>query len=804
MGGTDALKGFDYQVTYCVLRILELIIQNESDSTELLFESLNEEEEDFNIFRESGNEFIQIKKRVEGNHWTPADIKEILLKFIDKDDGATKFVFVTNGTGNPDVISLKKSIASPGALNIELIDKFVPANKNRNEISRLLSRTEICTRFGISDDDEDPAKILRGVCKKLLNRYPFKIEGGDINSVYYSIWKLIFDYSREGNRFELSFVISEFQKLGLSMEESPWSTQIEIDEFTGRDNELEILSTSLDETQVLSLNGINGIGKTWTTLKLLDITNKLDNTCWISISQWTTIATIKYTLASYLLNVKKQFLADKIKNSEPIDIVTSIIYSLQNYEYIIVLDSINSGSTEIQNFVRELVEVSSSKSFSGKLILSSTETIFTARTQIAKSLFTEFDLIGFTLNETKTVLLELADDFNDDQIEEFHNSVGGHPMSIFFLKDLYKKNGIAEEDVLSLSEKSIEECRDYIIEKSIKTLEEDSKNHLLSLSVFDGTIDWAQCDSQIDSLLNAKTALYPLLQKRLLFNRNSGVNMHDSIRAVCQSIISVEFKKKLLIRAQNYILKKMEGDLSGSGGALYEDMIKWSDILHQQYIIESVDENYGFIFELPDLEIDALWAIRRFGYPFDYETEDLSSSEKVLDILWEKGLIKENDDPKRILLGEELIYDLDNIDYWQECLITALCMTKGLSNSLGYIPVFKKNHAAQLQSLFCGWEHCIEFMPLPPIPRSQRIEHQNFMKEKFKNGDYNDKTSEEMEILMKIIDKKIPEEAPEDSDLEMEASGCPLFGHCCPGGRDQAQECRKELKEQDKKHKLES
>lgn len=803
MGGTDALKGFDYQVTYCVLRILELIVQNESDSTELLFESLNEEEEDFNIFRESGNEFIQIKKRVEGNHWTPADIKEILLKFIDKDDGATKFVFVTNGTGNPDVISLKKSIASPGTLDIELIDKFVPATKNRTQISSLLNHTKIYTRFGISDDDEDPATILRGECKKLLNQYPFKIEGGDINSVYYSLWKLIFDYSREGNRFKLSFVISEFQKLGLSTAESPWSTQLEIDEFTGRDNELETLSTILDETQVLSLNGINGIGKTWTTLKLLDITNKLDNTCWISINQWTTIANIQYTLASYLLNVKQQFLADKIKNSEPIDIVTSIRDSLQNYEYIIVLDSINSGSKEIQNFVQELVEVSSSKSFSGKLILSSTETIFTARTQTEKSLYTEFDLLGFTLNETKTVLLELANDFNDDQIEEFHNSVGGHPMSIYFLKDLYKKNGIVEEDILSLSEKSIEECRDYIIEKSIMTLEEDSKNYLLSLSVLKGTIDWIQCDSQIDSFLNAKTALYPLLHKKLLLNRESGIDMHDSIRAVCQSILSLEFKKKLLTRAENYILKKMEGDLNGLGGALYEDMVKWSDILHQKYVVESLDDKYGFIFELSDLEIDALWAIKRFGYPFDYETEDLSSSDKVLDSLWEKDLVKQNDDPNRVLQGEELIYDLDNIDYWQECLITALCMTKGLSNSLGYIPVFNKNHAAQLQSLFCGWEHCIEFMPIPPIPRSQRIEHQKLVKQQYENGEYKDKDPDQLEFLLNIINKKIPEEAPEEKNLEMEESSCPIFGHCCPGGKDQAQKCRNEMEEYEKQKETE-
>lgn len=799
MGGTDNIKGFDYQVTYCVLRILELIIQNESNSIELLFESLNEEEEDLNIFRESGNEFIQIKKRIEGNHWTPVDIKEILSKFIEKDDGATEFVFVTNGTGNPDVITLKKSINNSIVLNPGVLNKFIPGDKNKGDISSLLKRTKIYTRYGISDDDDDPAKILRTECKKLLNQYPFKIEGESIDSVYNSIWKLVFDYSREGKKVKLSFVKSEFENIGLSIAESPWLAPIEITEFTGRDNELKMLSGSLEEAQVLSLHGINGIGKTWTIIKLLDTIGKLDNTCWISINQWTSITNIQYILASYLFNANQQFLATKVQSSERIDIVSSIINSLQNFEYILVFDSINSGSNEVQNFIREQVEVSSSKSLSGKLILSSTETIFSARTQMQKSLFKEFDLIGFTLAETKTILLELTNDFNDNQIEDFYNSVGGHPMSIFFLKDLYQKKGIVEEDLLGLSEKSIEECRDYIIEKSIRTLDEDSKNYLFSLSILNGTIDWTQCDAQIDSLLNAKTALYPLLQKRLLLLQDSGINMHDSIRSVCQAIISIDFKKKLLNRAENYIFQKMKANLNGSEGVLYEDMIKWSDILHQKYVVESLDDKYGFIFELSDLEIDALWAIKRFGYPFDYETEDLSSSDKVLDSLWEKGIIKENDDPTRVLQGEELIYDLDNIDYWQECLIIALCMTRGISDSLGYIPVFKKNNAAQLQSLFCEWEHCIEFMPIPPIPRSQSIEHQKFVKQQYENGEYKDKTPEELEFLLSIINEEIPEDVPEEKNLEMEASSCPIFGHCCPGGKDQAKKCRTEIEEYEKK-----
>jgi hypothetical protein len=86
-------------------------------------------------------------------------------------------------------------------------------------------------------------------------------------------------------------------------------------------------------------------------------------------------------------------------------------------------------------------------------------------------------------------------------------------------------------------------------------------------------------------------------------------------------------------------------------------------------------------------------------------------------------------------------------------------------------------------------------MPLPQIPKSERIEHIEFIKEKFKNGEYEDRTEEQKTFLKKMVENGVPDDAPEEIDPEMKLKSCPIFGHCCPDGSDQAQECRHMMKE---------
>ncbi|KVT79937.1 hypothetical protein WT25_17405 [Burkholderia territorii] len=117
---------------------------------------------------------------------------------------------------------------------------------------------------------------------------------------------------------------------------------------------------------------------------------------------------------------------------------------------------------------------------------------------------------------------------------------------------------------------------------------------------------------------------------------------------------------------------------------------------------------------------------------------------------------------------------------------------------MGYIDTFEPNYACESQAgVVCIWEHCIEFMPLPPITRAEHARHIEFLRAQFAAGAYAEKPPEIQKMLAKQIEDGIPDDAPEEPDIEMEAAKCPIFGHCCPGGPEQAAACRDDGSEED-------
>ncbi|MGJ1317746.1 hypothetical protein ACR776_04195 [Sphingobacterium spiritivorum] len=193
-------------------------------------------------------------------------------------------------------------------------------------------------------------------------------------------------------------------------------------------------------------------------------------------------------------------------------------------------------------------------------------------------------------------------------------------------------------------------------------------------------------------------------------------------------------------------------------------------------------------------EVAGLAAIQNLGYPFDFETENLSSSKKIIRSLLKKEFIKKNTNSKIRRLGTTIKYVLVNLDFWQECFISYLTLSRDLPFHMGYVTVFRPNYAWHMQGASCWWEHCIEFMPVPPVTKSETIDHINFIKEQFKKGAYIDKSEEDIKFLQEIINRGVPDDTPDERDLEMEKSSCPIWGHCCPDGKEQAKECREIMK----------
>lgn len=117
--------------------------------------------------------------------------------------------------------------------------------------------------------------------------------------------------------------------------------------------------------------------------------------------------------------------------------------------------------------------------------------------------------------------------------------------------------------------------------------------------------------------------------------------------------------------------------------------------------------------------------------------------------------------------------------------LIALADTLNMSFPLGYSPNFEPNDRFEDDGLICEFEHCIENMPLPGIPRSERIEWRDHVTASLERGDY-DGDPQRKAWLSRAVAEPIPEDAPETVDT---TGACPIFGHYCPGGAKHVEGC---------------
>ena len=110
--------------------------------------------------------------------------------------------------------------------------------------------------------------------------------------------------------------------------------------------------------------------------------------------------------------------------------------------------------------------------------------------------------------------------------------------------------------------------------------------------------------------------------------------------------------------------------------------------------------------------------------------------------------------------------------------VIAVADTLNSSFPIGYSLNFEPNADWQAQRRVCQYEHCIENMKLPEIPRSEQEAWRAGVRERLDGGFYDEKPDTKAS-LMAQLQVPIPANTPETVDR---TGACPLFGHFCPGG----------------------
>lgn len=794
MSGVDNLRGIDYQITYSVLRLLQILINECDEVDSIQFESLTEDEEDLNIFLKNGNkEYIQIKKKAEGYSWTASELREIMQKFYNKNDSNTRFTFISDGTGNKDVAELKSCLLNHKNPTNVLLKKFSSSTLTVDKLKSILNKTTILTQSYTSVDSSLPGSVIRENCLSLLRTTNFTLSNNPEN-IFESTWAYILKLSQECKKIKLDEIKTELESKGLKITKKTWLNIPDTTYFSGREEEIYDIEKQLDNIRKIVIKGISGIGKTSIMAQIArKLHNKKKKVFWLETNKMYTVSDILNEFANFLHNSGLESEAYLINSSELFQRIKRLIEILNNEEVYLFIDSLDKATLEVKSFFEELYKelIRINSKIKGAILLSSIDGLDSyTNVDLKRNKVFEYHLLGLSYSDTLEIFRKINEHYHEEDFSIFYKLVGGYPVSINFLRELLSEDSIDIEELTELQELTLAESNKHLFQKVFTTLAKEEQEIALSASIFGYPFKKEEISQILKTQLNPKYILEHLKKKNIILEKSGYYDIHDSIRTLLIDILSKDRKKDLHQIMANFYMTYMKKQFEKFNEVLYDDIFRWGYHLEFLENSEIISPNCSELLRLNDEQLDALWAIERFGYPFAYNDPELEVSISIIEELKNKNLITSNNDDSIKYMYTVKEFILNNFDFFDSCFLHHLCITRDISNHLGYIERFEPNDAFIKQGIICHWEHCIEYMPLPQLTKKDYENRITFLKEMFLKGAYDDKPEELRNRFLDEIAIGIPEDAPDEPDIELEECRCPIFGHCCPGGKEQSAYCR--------------
>lgn len=739
MSGVDNLRGIDYQVSYSVLRLLQILINEYNEVESIQFESLSDEEEDLNIYKKNGaKEYIQIKKKAEGYSWTPSELKNILIKFFKKNSSDISFIFISDGTGNKDIAELKSCLLNGKTPTNELLSKFSSSDFTVDDIKTIIKKTTLLTQSYTSVDSSLPGSVIKEYCLNLLKSTNF-ILSNSYENIYDSIWLYVFELSQECKAIKLDKIKEELERKGLTVTKRSWLNIPDVTYFKGRNSEICDIEKALNDIRKIVIKGISGIGKTSIMAKVANNLYKSSkNIFWFEINKMYNISDILNEMIKFLNANGFEQEAHMLNCAEIVQRIPRLIDIIKNEEIYILIDGLDKGIIEVKNFFEEFYKKLLSCEIKGAVVLSIIDGLdsYTA-IDLKRGRVFEYNLPGLCYEDTLEILQNINENYEAYDISVFYERVGGYPVSINFLKELLSEESITKDELQDFQELSVETSNKYLFEKIYSTLSNEEQEITMSAAIFSYPFRDEEIRQVLNIQINPKYLLEGLIKKNIILRKGECYDIHDSIRTLLKDILSKERKTELHKIMVKFYRRLMEEEYEKNNEILYDDIFKWG--YHVEYLqcSDLISSNCSELLDLNESELDALWAIERFGYPFAYDDPNLNFASEIIRKLINKKLIIMNKDKSLKYMSTMKRFALNKFDFFDSCFLHHLCITREISNHLGYIERFEPNDAFMKQGIICHWEHCIEYMPY---------------------------------------------ESGEES--------CPIFGHNCPGEKEQADICK--------------
>ncbi len=290
--------------------------------------------------------------------------------------------------------------------------------------------------------------------------------------------------------------------------------------FFGRKKELFLLQERLDEddSKLLVLTGIPGIGKTSLTHRLIHDLGDRCNIFYHRFREFDTLRKMGKEFAHFLFKAGHTSVLDYLSSTVALDIDTALALTLnvlRKTRWIIVLDDYHKCSERINSFVREAL----------KMDLGDVKFIIIGRTRppcydrsdvvVGRGIF-EMKLEGLTREDSRLMLG--LDTEEEELLGEIYRITEGHPLSLELICSLQEADNVL---------RGLSDVDRYLHEEIFSKLE-PSEQKILEIAAFfrrpfpsefifvDETVSFRHFDS--------------LVEKYLLVESNGGYEAHDLIK----------------------------------------------------------------------------------------------------------------------------------------------------------------------------------------------------------------------------------------------------------------------------------
>ena len=723
MGGPENFKGFDYQISYSIFRILDLMINNKDEVDSIKFESIDENEEDFNIYWRNGNiEYVQIKKRDEGYSWTPSNIKKLISNYYKKYSSKTYYRFVTNAPANLDVKQFKTKINNNELPSNSILTKFRPSLIANDKFFELILTINIETLYHPSDNEEDPAKRLKQDILSILNGPNFYVSN-NIEKLYNNLWKYIYDKSKTSSKIKFSKIEKVIFDLGAKLLESrEWIRLPEISSLSGREKEINNILNQSGIKQKICIKGISGIGKTFITAKVAQILDKRNKKiCWFGFNVLQDKKEIITIISKFMENSGAIDASYQLGNSQDeTNQVMIIVNFIKQYDIHFFIDSYEKANPNSKHFINEIFYSLNNSDNQGCILITATNSndLYTKEDVKIGAVF-ESNIFEFSEEDFKLHFKSVSNKINDSKVSKLYDIIGGFPITAVFMKQLIADGFLEQNSFKELTELSLDKRNKWIFDKVYSNFHPNIQLLISDLSIMNYSFTEVQVEAlNYSSALNYKYELFKLAELSILVFNGESFYMHDSVRLLAYDTLS-DLKK---INSHNLLKKLYEKKLFINDISVPKNIRLWG--YHTESIFK-LDNSFDLginkkIFKCTDQVLADLWGISNCGYPFEYEDETLLSTERRINELIRNKFIKKRtwlsyviNTIKRVSILNRFKYRLYGFTEQDDLILEYLILEKGISNYMGYIIMFQPNLSYINQAAtICAWEHCIEYMPL--------------------------------------------------------------------------------------------